>query len=100
MLGPKYKKNIKYIEYYFNKIKLKDINKFEKQKYIYIKINNNKFKIFINEVYIKYIKLNKNKILYSKNDTIIILNTKINKKLKNECFIRDFINKIQKLRKK
>ncbi|MDH3003746.1 MAG: isoleucine--tRNA ligase, partial [Candidatus Shikimatogenerans sp. JK-2022] len=96
-LGPKFKKNIKYIENYFKKINFNEIEKFEKKKFIII---NNKFKILFNEVIIKYKNILKNKVIYSNNNIIIILNIKINNKLKNECFIRDLINKIQRLRKK
>ncbi|WGH27184.1 MAG: isoleucine--tRNA ligase [Candidatus Shikimatogenerans bostrichidophilus] len=96
ILGPKYKNKIKYIENFFKKIKNKSISKLEKKKYINIK----KIKINLNEVFIIYKVIKKNNIMYSKNNTIIILNTKINNILKEEYLVRYFINKIQRLRKK
>ncbi|WGH26159.1 MAG: isoleucine--tRNA ligase [Candidatus Shikimatogenerans bostrichidophilus] len=101
ILGPKYKKNIYKILKFFNKNKNNNklIEKLEKNKYIYITLNKKKIKILLNELFIIYKNKKKKSIMYNKNNNIIILDTKITKKLKNECFIRDFIREIQILRK-
>ncbi|WGH26690.1 MAG: isoleucine--tRNA ligase [Candidatus Shikimatogenerans bostrichidophilus] len=99
ILGPKYKKNINYISNYLLNLKKKEIEKLEKKKYIYIKIKNKKIKINLNEIFIIYKNINKNIIMYSKNNILIILDIKITNKLKEECFIRDLIRLIQELRK-
>ncbi|WOX79443.1 isoleucine--tRNA ligase [Candidatus Shikimatogenerans bostrichidophilus] len=98
-LGPKYKNNINNIYKLLNQLTQKEIEKFNKKKYIYLNIKNNKIKIKINEIFITHENINKNIIMYSNNNIIIILDIKITNDLKNECFIRDFIRKIQILRK-
>lgn len=99
LLGPKFKNNIKNIEKYFNNISQKKINNLEKNKFINIFINNKIYKIYIYELFIEYININKNIIMYSKNNITIILNTKLTKILIYEGLIKDFIRKIQILRK-
>ncbi|WGH27700.1 MAG: isoleucine--tRNA ligase [Candidatus Shikimatogenerans bostrichidophilus] len=99
ILGPKYKKNINYISNYLLKLNNEKINKLEKKKYIYIKKNKKKIKILLNEVFIIYKNINKNIIMYTNNNILIILDIKITNKLKKECLIRDLIRLIQELRK-
>ncbi|MDH3004885.1 MAG: isoleucine--tRNA ligase [Candidatus Shikimatogenerans sp. JK-2022] len=96
LLGPKYKKKIKIIKKLIEKLTTKDIEILEKQKFIILK---KKIKLNINEVYIYKKNINKNIIMYSKKNIIIILDIFINKKLKEECWVRDFIRNIQNLRK-
>ncbi|WOX79178.1 isoleucine--tRNA ligase [Candidatus Shikimatogenerans bostrichidophilus] len=99
ILGPKYKNNINKISELLNKLNQKEIEKFYNNKYINLNIKNNKIKIKLNEIFIEHENINNNIIMYSKNNIIIILDINITNDLKNECFIRDLIRKIQILRK-
>ncbi|WOX79298.1 isoleucine--tRNA ligase [Candidatus Shikimatogenerans bostrichidophilus] len=99
ILGPKYKNNINLIYKLLNELNQKEIEKFKNNKYIYLNINDNKIKIKLNEIFIEHEILNKNILMYSNKNIIIILDIKITNELKNECFIRDLIRNIQILRK-
>ncbi|WGH25435.1 MAG: isoleucine--tRNA ligase [Candidatus Shikimatogenerans bostrichidophilus] len=97
ILGPKYKNKIKEITKLINNLTQKEIEFFEHKKYIYLK---NKIKLSINDIYIYNENINNNLIMYTNDNTIIILDTKITKNLKIEGWVRDFIRQIQILRKK
>ncbi|WGH25801.1 MAG: isoleucine--tRNA ligase [Candidatus Shikimatogenerans bostrichidophilus] len=99
ILGPKYKTKIKKISKIISKLKKNKIEELEKKKYIYIKLFNKKIRISIKDIYIYNENINENIIMYTKNDFIIIIDTKITNSLKKECWVRDFIRIIQKLRK-
>ncbi|MDH3004525.1 MAG: isoleucine--tRNA ligase [Candidatus Shikimatogenerans sp. JK-2022] len=96
ILGPKFKNKINIIKNKLLKLSQKKIKKFEINKYLYI---NKKIKLTNKDISIYYENINNNIIMYSNKNTIIILNIKLNKKLKEECLIKDFIRQIQNLRK-
>ncbi|WGH24881.1 MAG: isoleucine--tRNA ligase [Candidatus Shikimatogenerans bostrichidophilus] len=98
IVGPKYKSLVNKISIYLNNLNQKEIYKIIKNKYIYIKqlnikLNNKDYYILNQNIN------NKDNLIYIKNNTIIILNTIITDKLKNEGWIRDFIRNIQFIRK-
>ncbi|MDH3004701.1 MAG: isoleucine--tRNA ligase [Candidatus Shikimatogenerans sp. JK-2022] len=97
ILGPKYKNKIKIISNLINKLTQREIINLEKKKYIYLK---NNIKLYLKDIYIYNENINNNIIMYTYKNIIIILDTKITTKLKQECCYRDFIRIIQDLRKK
>ncbi|WGH25063.1 MAG: isoleucine--tRNA ligase [Candidatus Shikimatogenerans bostrichidophilus] len=96
-LGPKYKSLVKDISLFFNNLDQKEIDKFEKNKYIYFKKKN--IKLLLKDVIIENQSINSNIKMYNNKSLTIILNTKLTKSLKEEGWIRDFIRQIQNLRK-
>ncbi|MDH3004291.1 MAG: isoleucine--tRNA ligase [Candidatus Shikimatogenerans sp. JK-2022] len=97
ILGPKYKNKIKVISNILKRLTQKEIYEFEKKQYIYI---NKNIKLTNKDITIYNESINKNIIMSTYNNSLIILNTKINNDLKIEGWVRDFIRKIQYLRKK
>ncbi|WGH25523.1 MAG: isoleucine--tRNA ligase [Candidatus Shikimatogenerans bostrichidophilus] len=95
ILGPKLKNKVNIISKLINELNQKDIENIEKKKYIYL----NNIKLSIKNFNIYNENINKNIIMHSEKNLIIILDTKITKKLKKECCIRDFIRLIQIKRK-
>ncbi|XBT18350.1 MAG: isoleucine--tRNA ligase [Candidatus Shikimatogenerans sp. Tduv] len=102
ILGPKYKKNIINIINIIKKMSIKDINFLNKNKYFKIFYKKKKYVIYkkeikfilLNDKYINIYKNKKKKIIIK-----ILLNIIITSLLLIELFIKDFINKVQKIRK-
>ncbi len=99
LLGPRFGENLYKISELLIKLSIKEINKFEENKYYFIEIEGRKQKIGIEEVTILTKKIKGWSVAFEE-DFLIALDTHINEILRSEGITRDFVSKIQQMRKK
>jgi isoleucyl-tRNA synthetase len=98
VLGKKYGKLVKFITDTLNSIEQKEIFEFEKNNYLYLKVENQEIKLTLEEVEILTDEMPG--LLATGNGTITVaLDTTITESLKQEGIARELVNKIQNLRK-
>ena len=98
VLGPKYGKQINILKNKFKTLTRNQIDELEKGEDIPINISGKKFNISTSEVIIDYKDI-EGCIVASNSKITISLDTRINKILFNEGLSREFINRLQNLRK-
>ena len=98
ILGPKYGKKINELKNKFNTLKKNKIDLLEKGESISINISGEKINISPSEVLIEYKDI-EGWIVANNSKVTVALDTRINKTLFSEGLAREFINRIQNLRK-
>ena len=98
ILGPKYGKDINVLKNKFKTLTRNQIDELEKGQDISINISGKKFNISTSEVIIDYKDI-EGWIVASNSKITISLDTRINESLFNEGLSREFINRLQNLRK-
>ncbi|AGC66840.1 isoleucyl-tRNA synthetase [Candidatus Uzinura diaspidicola str. ASNER] len=99
LLGPRFGKNIYKISELLIKLSINQINKLEENKYCTIEIEGRKQKIGIEEVDILTKKIKGWSVAFEE-DFIIALDIQVDETLRLEGITRDFVSKIQQIRKK
>ncbi|MEA3316829.1 MAG: isoleucine--tRNA ligase, partial [Bacteroidota bacterium] len=97
-LGPKYGKQMKEISKAVNQLTQDDIIRFEKEGHLLIKTKDNDIDLLISDVIISSEDI-PGWLVANDNELTVALDINITKELKNEGSAREFINRIQNIRK-
>ncbi|RCK75217.1 MAG: Isoleucyl-tRNA synthetase [Ignavibacteriae bacterium] len=97
-IGPKFGKFVQPIANIIKSLKLEDINKLEQAGELNISINGNEFKINKDDVEIVHEDI-KGWLVESDNEIIVALDTELTQELIDEGYAREFVNRVQNMRR-